>query len=128
MPSNLVPRLNKLELIAGPKKEYPKVVRLVVNEGEEQDAYRQAAEMGLDTSPESKDVLIIRLIAASPQRRANTDPTMAARKQSEKIDVCQKVEHEKEQDGSRERSTSVRRRWLLTSSDPGSPPSNICLR
>ncbi|RFB87211.1 hypothetical protein B5K08_22455 [Rhizobium leguminosarum bv. trifolii] len=78
MPSNLVPRLNKLELIAGPKKEYPKVVRLVVNEGEEQDAYRQAAEMGLDTSPESKDILVIRLIAASSQRQASTDPAMAA--------------------------------------------------
>lgn len=78
MPSNLVPRLNKLELIAGPKKEYPKVVRLVVNEAEEQDAYRQAAEMGLDTSPESKDILVIRLIAASPQRRASIDPAMAA--------------------------------------------------
>ncbi|MBY2932705.1 hypothetical protein [Rhizobium leguminosarum] len=78
MPSNLVPRLNKLELIAGPKKEYPKVVRLVVNEGEEQDAYRQAAEMGLDTSPQSKDILVIRLIAASPQRQASADPAMAA--------------------------------------------------
>ncbi|NKK41686.1 hypothetical protein [Rhizobium leguminosarum] len=77
MPSSLLPRLSKLELIAGPKKEYPKVVRLVVNEGEEQDAYRQAAEMGLDTSPESKDILVIRLIAASP-RQASRDPAMAA--------------------------------------------------
>ncbi|MGZ2458701.1 hypothetical protein [Rhizobium anhuiense] len=78
MPSSLLPRLNKLELLAGPKKEYRKVVRLVVNEGEEQDAYRQAAEMGLDTSPESKDILIVRLIAASPQRQAGTDPAMVA--------------------------------------------------
>ncbi|MBY5388494.1 hypothetical protein [Rhizobium leguminosarum] len=78
MPSSLLPRLNKLELIAGPKKEYPKVVRIVVNDGEEQDAYRQAAEMGLDTSPESKDILVIRLIAASPQRQAGRDPAMAA--------------------------------------------------
>ena len=78
MPSSLLPRLSKLELIAGPKKEYPKVARLVVNEGEEQDAYRQAAEMGLDTSPESNDILIIRLISASPRRRASADPAMAA--------------------------------------------------
>ncbi|RUM21524.1 hypothetical protein EFD56_03310 [Rhizobium phaseoli] len=78
MASSLLPRLNKLELIAGPKKQYPKVVRLVVNEDEEQDAYRRAAEMGLDTSPESKDILIIRLIGASPQRRASKDPAMTA--------------------------------------------------
>jgi hypothetical protein len=64
--------------MAGPAKEYPKVVRIVVNDGEEQDAYRQAAEMGLDTSPESKDVLIIRLIGRSPLRQATTDPAMVA--------------------------------------------------
>lgn len=66
---NLAGRIEKLEASATARNAHPrKVIRLVVNEGEEAEAYRQAAEMGLDTSPESNDLLIIRLIAMSPNR------------------------------------------------------------
>lgn len=74
MSSNLLTRLGKLEVTAGvSSKIIPRIVRLVANEGEEQEVYRQAAEMGLDVSPESKDLLIIRLICrpdgTKPPRR-----------------------------------------------------------
>ncbi|MDO9416213.1 hypothetical protein [Pararhizobium sp.] len=60
---NLAARIGKLEATAGfnmPKAQ--RVVRLVVNDGEEAEAYLQAAEMGLNTSPDSDDLLIIRLV------------------------------------------------------------------
>jgi len=81
MSSNLLTRLGKLEATAGAtSKIIPKIVRIVANEGEEEEVYRKAAEMGLDTSPDSKDLLIIRLIcrpdgAKTTPRR---DPEMAA--------------------------------------------------
>ncbi|QRI63624.1 hypothetical protein JQ506_22970 [Shinella sp. PSBB067] len=66
---NLMGRIEKLEASAASRHDRPrKVVRLVVNEDEEAEAYRQAEEMGLDTSPESDDLLIIRLIALAPKR------------------------------------------------------------
>lgn len=69
MVANLAGRVGKLEASAASRNDKPrKVLRLVVNEGEEAEAYRQAAEMGLDTSPKSDDLLIIRLIAMSPNR------------------------------------------------------------
>jgi len=70
MAANLAGRIEKLEASATSRSDQPrKVIRLVVNEGEEADAYRQAEEMGLDTSPESKDLLIIRLIALAPKHQ-----------------------------------------------------------
>ncbi|WEZ84639.1 hypothetical protein P6U16_08725 [Rhizobium sp. 32-5/1] len=73
-------RLTKLEASVAPAKANPRIVRIVGNQGEEEEIYRQAAEMGLDTSPDSKDLLIIRLIcrpdgAKTTPRR---DPEMAA--------------------------------------------------
>jgi len=70
MVANLAGRIEKLEASATSRQAQPrKVIRLVVNEGEEAEAYRQAAEMGLDTSPESDDLLIIRLITLAPKHQ-----------------------------------------------------------
>lgn len=67
MVANLAGRIDKLEASATARDGTPrKVVRLVVNDGEEAEAYRQAEAMGLDTGPDSDDLLIIRLIALSP--------------------------------------------------------------
>lgn len=65
MASSLFTRVEKLEATSrAHDKPYPRVVRLVVNDGEEAEAYRMAEEMGLDVGPNSRDILIIRLIAA----------------------------------------------------------------
>lgn len=69
MAGNLTTRLDRLEAQAFLSDPKPRqVVRIVCNAGEEAEAYRQAEEMGLDTSPESNDILIIRLIGVAPQR------------------------------------------------------------
>jgi hypothetical protein len=63
MATSLTSRLEKLEQTAqilGVSS--PKIVRLVVSEDEERDVYREAEALGLDTSPASNDVFIIRLI------------------------------------------------------------------
>lgn len=72
MSSSLATRLQKLEASAQMRvKKTPKVVRLVVNEDEEQEAYRRAAEMSLDTSPDSSDILVIRLVQGGLREREN---------------------------------------------------------
>lgn len=67
MATNLLTRLERLEASAAvTKRGIAKVARIVVNQGEEDEAYRKAEEMGLDVSPESSDLLIIRLMVPSP--------------------------------------------------------------
>ena len=67
MSANLLSRLEKLEATAASRdRPYPRVVRLVANQGEEEAAYREAEAMGIDTSPAGNDVLIIRLVVPSP--------------------------------------------------------------
>jgi len=67
MSTNLLNRFEKLEASAGTKDNiYLRAVRLIVNQGEEDEAYRQAEEMGLDLSPGSEDLLIIRLLVPPP--------------------------------------------------------------
>lgn len=62
-------RVKKLETAAGvTTKTYPKVIRLVTRDEDEAAAYRLAEEMGLDISPDSVDVLVIRLVAPAPKR------------------------------------------------------------
>lgn len=69
MPGNLVTRIGRLETAAGvTAKTYPKVIRLVTRDEDETAAYRMAEEMGLDISPDSIDVLVIRLVAPAPKR------------------------------------------------------------
>jgi len=76
MSNALTTRITKLENTAGmTKKTWPKVVRLVTTDADEAAAYRRAAEMGLDISPDSDDILVIRLIAMAPiQQSAETTP------------------------------------------------------
>lgn len=67
MSTNLLSRLEKLEATAASRdRPYPRVVRLVTNQGEEEAAYRKAEAMGIDTSPAGNDILIIRLVVPSP--------------------------------------------------------------
>lgn len=73
MATNLLTRLEKLEASAASKdRPYPRVVRLVATQGEEEAAYREAEAMGIDTSPDSADILVIRLVVPSP-RAAQTE-------------------------------------------------------
>ncbi|GAA4169484.1 hypothetical protein [Shinella granuli] len=66
MSANLLNRLEKLEATAASRdRPYPRVVRLVTNQGEEEAAYREAEAMGIDTSPAGNDILIIRLVVPS---------------------------------------------------------------
>jgi hypothetical protein len=66
MSANLLSRLEKLEATAASRdRPYPRVVRLVTNQGEEEAAYREAEAMGIDTSPAGNDILIIRLVVPS---------------------------------------------------------------
>jgi hypothetical protein len=68
MVANLAGRIGKLEASAVSGNDEPrKVLCLVVREGEEVAAYSQAEEMGLDTSPNSNDLLIIRLLTCVPR-------------------------------------------------------------
>ncbi|MEW9615929.1 hypothetical protein AB3G45_19120 [Shinella sp. S4-D37] len=68
MSANLLNRLEKLEATAASRdRPYPRVVRLVTNQGEEEAAYREAEAMGIDTSPDSKDIVILRTIVPSPR-------------------------------------------------------------
>ena len=64
MAANLMSRIEKLEASSrAEERTYPRVVRLVVNEGEEAEAYRMAEEMGLHVGPDSRDIVVIRLVA-----------------------------------------------------------------
>jgi len=76
MATNLTGRIEKLEATASARKAAGRVVRLVVNDGEEAEAYRQAEAMGLDTSPASNDLLIIRLLVPA-MRQSNLTPANA---------------------------------------------------
>lgn len=76
MATNLTGRIEKLETTASARKAAGRVVRLVVNDGEEAEAYRQAEAMGLDFSPESNDLLIIRLLVPT-MRQPNLTPANA---------------------------------------------------
>lgn len=68
MNANLLSRLEKLEATAASRdRPYPRVVRLVTNQGEEEAAYREAEAMGIDTSPDSNDIVILRRIVPSPR-------------------------------------------------------------
>lgn len=72
-------RVKKLETIAGvTTKTYPKVVRLVTSDADEAAAYRLAEEMGLDVSPDSDDILVIRLVALAPRREDEQLPQLEA--------------------------------------------------
>lgn len=69
MSVTLSTRVKKLETAAGlTAKTWPKVIRLVTKDEDEAAAYRMAEEMGLDISPDSVDVLVIRLVAPAPKR------------------------------------------------------------
>lgn len=71
MSNVLSTRLKRLETLSGANdKPSPKVVRIVVNAEEEAEAYRMAEEMGLDTSADSNDILIIRLVGLAPRDQA----------------------------------------------------------
>ena len=70
MAFNLTGRIEKLEATAGAREDKPrKVIRLVANDGEEAEAYRQAEEMGLDMSLDSNDLLIVRLLVPSSRQQ-----------------------------------------------------------
>jgi len=66
MLGNLTSRIEKLETMAGmnPTK-YPKVVRIVTTDEEQEEAEGLAKEAGADDN----DILVIRLIAGGPVLR-----------------------------------------------------------
>lgn len=79
MSGNLVTRIGRLEAVASATtKTFPKVVRLVTTDADEAAAYRAAEEMGLDVSPDSDDILVIRLIALSPRKLKEQSPQLEA--------------------------------------------------
>lgn len=62
MSISIANRIQKLETGILARTSLPKVFRVVVNAGEEQDVQRLAADMGCDVRIESNDVLVVRVI------------------------------------------------------------------